>query len=580
MKFAVWKWLLCGLPLVFGTGSRRADGQPAAKGELVVTYGARGLEKLSYKGQVLEDVDRFPEDAFHIWHMKSSDMSGHVVTTGQFGWGENNSGRAWDAGSRTWTYTFTWGSIEVQYRQHGDALDMVVTERNKPGSGIVFDGGTIYPMALHLPHLPVGFGKGNYSRFADNVTTPGVTVADYGSGTVASVVADAAKPLYSGFQATSHELVYTPVISGTSPDALAPFERHFDRPVKPGQVDTFTVSLRFAPSGVAATNLAGDAYKSWAARWPARLSWPDRRIIGTVYLASSPQGDVNRPGGYGNNPRRYFNDGNAGDFDVATPDGLEKFQARVLDQAAKTAANLKRLHAQGAITWDIEGEQFPQDTSYVCSPDMIAQAAPEMESMVADRSSRYAGMKLDDAYFKTLRDAGFRVGVCVRPQHFSLGADGSARQVTLPDSEVAPELIRKMKYAHDRWGATIFYVDSSVEKDGQTLDASILEQAAESMPDSLVIPEESTLRMYAFAAPFKTFLFHGDLGTDASVLEVYPKAFSANLVNDVDAGTLEAHRQQLVDSVRRGDILMVHAGYWQQNNDTVMEIYREAGRAK
>ncbi len=562
------------------SGPSQAQVPQAAKSELEVTYGPRGLEKLSYKGQVLEDVDRFPDDAFHIWHMKSSDLNGHVVTTGQFGWGENNSGRVWDAASRTWKYTFTWGSIEVSYRQNGDSLDVEVTERNKPGSGIVFDGATIYPMALHLPQFPAGFGKGNYSRFADNVSEPGVVIADYGLGTVASVAADASKPLYSGFQATNHDLVYTPILSSTSPDALAPFERHFDRPVKPGQVDTFTVSLRFASSGVSAARLAGDAYRNWAAKWPARLSWPDRRIIGTVYLASSPQGDVNRPGGYANNPRRYFNDGNAGDFDVATPAGLEKFQARVLDQAATTVANLKRLHAQGAITWDIEGEQYPQDTSYVCSPDMIAQAAPEMESAVKDGNSRYAGMKLDDAYFKTLRDAGFRVGVCVRPQHFSLAADGSASQVTLPDSEVAAELVRKMKYAHERWGATIFYVDSSVEKDGQTLDASILEKAAAALPDSLMIPEESTLRMYAFAAPFKTFLFHGDLGTEASVLHIYPQAFSANLVNDVDAGALEAHRPQLVESVRRGDILMVHAGYWQRNNDTVMEIYREAGRTK
>jgi len=65
-------------------------------------------------------------------------------------------------------------------------------------------------------------------------------------------------------------------------------------------------------------------------------------------------------------------------------------------------------------------------------------------------------MKLDDAYFKIIRDAGFRVGVCIRPQYFTRGSNGSARQVYLPVGQIVEELSRKIRYAHDRWERLCF----------------------------------------------------------------------------------------------------------------------------
>ena len=548
-----------------------------AQSDLRVTYGNNGVQQLSYKGVMLEDLNVFPSDGFHIWHMKVTDLQGNVLSAPQYTWGESNSGRGWNAATHTWMYSFPWGSIAVQYMQNGDSLDMIVTQTNAAGSGIIFDGASIYPLALHFPSLPSGFNDPSYSQLAYNTIAPSVTLANFGQGEVAAVVPDATKPLYSGFQPTGAPTAYTAIISGTTPDNLATFLPHNDRPVQPGQTDTFTVSLRFAASGTASAALAADAYANWAQTWPMTLQWSDHRIIGTAYLASSPQGNVNQPGGFPNNPRRYFNDSNAADFDVRTPAGLASFQTKVLQQAVNNAQNLQRLNAQGAITWDIEGEQYPQSTSYVCSPDQIAQVAPEMESVIADTASPYRGMKLDDAYFKIMHDAGFRVGVCIRPQHFTLNGDGTASQVSLPDAAVPAELIRKMRYAHDRWGATLFYVDSTVEPNGATLDPSIFQQVAAALPDSLIIPEESTPKHYAYTAPFKSFLFHGDLGTDPTVYAYYPNAFSANLINDVDAGALAAARSQLTSSVRHGDILMVHADYWQANNDTVVQISQDAG---
>ena len=549
----------------------------SAQTGLQVTFGSQGVQQIRYRGVILENLSQTPSDAFHIWHMKMTDLRGNAKTDGQYGWGETNNGRQWDTASQTWTYSFTWGKIQAQFQQTGDTLNVNVVETNFASSDVILDGASIFPFVLHFPALPANFINASYPQLSYNTTGPSALGADYGQGLVAAVVPSADKPLYSGFLPAGTSNAYTPLISTTTPDGLATFQPHLDRPVLPGHTDSFTVSLRFAASGIPVASLASDAYRSWAQTWPALLHWADRRIIGSAYLASSPSGDPSKPAGFPNNPRRYFNDARAEDFDVRTSAGLAAFQHRILDQATAIVGNLQRMNAQGVITWDIEGEEYPQETSYVCSPDQIAAVAPEMESIVSDASSPSRGMKLDDAYFKIIRDAGYRVGVCIRPQQFTKNSDETAGQKYLPDTQVAAQLIRKMKYAHDRWGVTLFYLDSTVETNGATLDASLFQQAAAALPDSLLIPEESTPNFYAYAAPFKTFLFHGDIGTDPATYNFYPRAFSVNMVNDVDAGKLAAARSQLTNAVRRGDILVVHADYWQDNNAMVMKIYSDAG---
>ncbi|GAA3757329.1 hypothetical protein [Terriglobus aquaticus] len=548
-----------------------------AQDGLRITYGQQGIQTLAYRGQVLEDVGRYPEDAFHIWHMKSTDLAGRPLSDGEHGWGEATKRRTWNAATHTSTYEFGWGTIVTEFNQQGDTLNVTVTEVNHTGSGIRFAGATLYPFALHFPRLPAGFADARSHQFAFNTTGPSVTVADFGDGEVAAVVPEVTKPLYSGFQPLATPNAYTALVSSTAPDSLAVFEPHRDRSIEPGQTDRFTVSFRFAPSGTPRATIGADAYAAWAAHWPARLHWSDRRIVGTAYLASSAPGDRSRPAGYANNPRRYFNTGDSHDFDIRSADGIVKFQRRVLQQAADIVTNLRRLHAQGVITWDVEGEEYPMNTSYVCAPDQIATIAPEMEAVVQDPQSKFQGMRLDDAYFRTIRDAGFRVGVCVRPQNFVRSAAGSAEQVSLSSrADIAALLIRKMRFAHDRWGATLFYLDSTVDPRGAVLDASIVQQAAAAMPDSLLIPEESTPAFYADTAPFQSFLFHGDLGTPADIYAMYPSAFSANLVNDVGAAQLEAHRAELTEAIRRGDILMVHADSWHPNNDVVLRMVADA----
>ena len=271
-------------------------GCAAASGTgLQVSYGSNGVQQVTYNGVVLENVAANPSDAFHIWHMKTTGLNGNLLSGGQYDWGEVNSGKVWNASTNTWAYTFVWGSISVQFVQAGNSLNMNVTVSNSNNSGIIFDGANIYPFVLHFLTLPAGFVDPSYEQLAFNTTGPSVTVADYGQGEVAAVYPNAAKPLYSGFQPASPANAFTPIISGTSIDGMASFFPHNDRPVAPGQTDTYTVSLRFAPSGTLDSALAADAFTAWAQTWPAALQWNDRRIIGTAYLASSPSGNPSYP---------------------------------------------------------------------------------------------------------------------------------------------------------------------------------------------------------------------------------------------------------------------------------------------
>jgi hypothetical protein len=206
--------LLTGVLLAGMRGACQSGSSP-----LQISFGSNGLQSLSYNGTTLEDLGTSPGDTFYIGHMKSTDLSGNVLTTGQYGWGELNNGRSWDAASHAWTYKFNWGSIRVQYVQNGTNLDLVVTTATNAGSGIVFDGAAVFPLVLHFPQLPSGFQDHSYPQFAYNTTAPSVTLADYGAGEVVAVAPDASKPLYSGFNPSAGSgFAYATEISGTTPD--------------------------------------------------------------------------------------------------------------------------------------------------------------------------------------------------------------------------------------------------------------------------------------------------------------------------------------------------------------------------
>jgi hypothetical protein len=232
--------LLAALALGSCGGRRKAG--------LEIEYGDKGLQRLSFGGVVLEDLEEFPSDAFHIWHMQAQDAKGEVLKKPQYGWGELNSGRSWDARTHTCAYRFEWGSISARFAQEQDILKVFVNTKNNPGSGVTLDGATIYPFVLHFPKLPIGFGEANYAYLAVNPSDP-TPVAKVGNMSVGVIAETGGKPLYRGFEPTGSGPNYTVIVSSTPMDSLAASYPRLGRPVAPGAEDSFEVSIHFEQLG-------------------------------------------------------------------------------------------------------------------------------------------------------------------------------------------------------------------------------------------------------------------------------------------------------------------------------------------
>jgi hypothetical protein len=178
------------------------------------------------------------------------------------------------------------------------------------------------------------------------------------------------------------------------------------------------------------------------------------------------------------NPRGWFNDPS---LDVTGADGPQRFRKALLDYTDRSIAILKRTGAQGAIVWDLEGEQFPHKTTYIGDPRLLGRLAPEMVPVVDD-------------FFERLRNAGLRVGLTVRPQQLVFD-NGQPRQTQVFD--IKHILLEKIDYARARWGVSMFYVDSNggIRRPDEVWQ---LRRLAEQRPDILLIPEHHYL-------PYSTF---------------------------------------------------------------------------
>ena len=217
-------------------------------------------------------------------------------------------------------------------------------------------------------------------------------------------------------------------------------------------------------------------------------------------------------------------------------------------------AILKGMNAQGMVTWDIEGEQYPQSTTYIGDPRIFMNLAPEMVGVA-------------DIYFKKFSDAGLRVGLCIRPQQLVVSADGSsASQQELADPTQL--MIDKMTYAYQRWGATLFYVDSNGDPN-LPYDFNFFRRVQQALPNVLVMPEHKNTGYYGVTAPYAE-LRQGFASTPSAVRDVYPGAFS--LINTAD-GPINARYADLQAAVAGGDIMMFRGWFDDGNNATIKSLY-------
>ncbi len=377
----------------------------------------------------------------------------------------------------------------------------------------------------------------------------------------------------------------------------------YSLPIPPGQTQTFTQLVRFGKAGESAASLAPEAFREYRTAFPYLLNWPDRRPIAYWLIADATNG--RSP----SNPRGYLWDKTIDSTNLTT------FRTRVLAQADNTIGILNGMYPkpQALLIWDLEGQEFDQPFTYVGYPNYLASIAPEMDAVA-------------DQLIGKITAAGYKIGLTIRPNTFGAGTQlpancyssltpnvttqydladkfiklnapypfrgyvcagnawvaGSANHPTAQTSvqdygQVLSLLEQKITYAKNRWGASIFYVDSDVWEGGAVLEPSIFRELAKVFPDCLIIPETAGTFHFGATAPYeaaKTFNYYG---TSQARKDVYPSAFG--VVNVADADTV-TNWTKLVKAVESGDILLFRGWFAAPEISAVQQIYSAAASLK
>jgi len=532
---------------------------------VTIAFGGGGLSSLRCGGQELLWVNpdagangAFNGAAFWVSRVTLRGADGKDMSLD----GGGPSQVSTNAAGGTVTRTFAWGRVLGRFAPSGDRLGLTLTVTNTT-SDLTIQSIALQPLWLKFPQKPTEYAQ-EYPLMTASRDQPGVVSASYGTGTLAVCNEDFSHPLLFGLPSALDRPTDTefPLQVSSGPtdwlhDLLAPY---LVRPITPGRSDTYALSLRFGPAGTAASALTSDLDRRYAARFPQTLHWPDRRPLGYLMLSSSVP---HRPSG--KNPRGWFN--NDAEMDVTTEAGRAAFAKHLTEYADNSIRVLKAMNAQGMITWDIEGQEFPHATSYVGDPRKVGLLAPEMEPLA-------------DAYFARFRRAGLKVGVCIRPQLITRAADGSASQHDQSDMKaVTKTLIDKALYANKRWGCTLFYVDSNGDPN-VPYPASVFQNAVAALAQHkitvLLMPEHKQVRYYGVSAPYAE-LRGGILGTPEHIRRIYPGTFTVLCTSD---GDLDGHRADLVSAVKHGDILLFRAWWDDPQNAKVKAIYAEAGAGR
>lgn len=297
--------------------------------------------------------------------------------------------------------------------------------------------------------------------------------------------------------------------------------------IAPGQTKSIRVAGRFTPDLTSYyQTITPEAYLRFSAAYPAIINWPDRRPIMAWWIADGTKRSAINPRGYLQQPL----------LDVSN---TANFSQQVYNQAVKIRdmMNARPVRPQGLIVWDLEGQEFILPTTYVGDPTAFAKGyAAEMNAAA-------------DQMFQVFKSAGYKVGVTIRSQSMQFGTqlpstctyspnhdfksyyikvdnpfgarfhacydpagvqwlvvpNGNGGQTALKAGSVAAMtalLKAKIDYARQRWGTTLYYMDSAVWAGGTPLDASIIQDLQRTYPDSLFIPEQESLGTIGAAIPF------------------------------------------------------------------------------
>ena len=322
------------------------------------------------------------------------------------------------------------------------------------------------------------------------------------------------------------------------------------------QAEQQTAGIGAMPS---ALEVCADGYEAFGRAYPRTVRWTDRRPIGTFFVAESAKG-------WATNPNGWFNDSKV---DVTTEAGREAFAKRMLERVDTSIGVLQDVNAQGVLWWDVEGARNPHPITYIGDPRVLDSThpqhdkyAPELDTLVTYQGQ---SMKLVDACFKKWTDAGLKVGVTIRPQ--TLVWRGGPQQAN--QEAAADVLCAKVTYARERWGCTIFYVDSISEWFGNWW----LEKTIAKYPDLLLMPEWARTRSYRHSSQFSYTRFTGfTRGVPAEMQACWPDAFCC--MGNVD---YEKNYADALVAVQHGNLQMFNCWYSSAEAKKIKQIYQATG---
>lgn len=523
---------LLALPVLCFAG---APSSASASSGVSIQFGSAGLTSLQWNG-----VEMLASGVPTIGWI------GLIQPDGTWGTGDSTPTTTADITNCILTQKYAWGAMNYAYTTTDNQLFVDVTIANTSTTPV---GMFILQLAeIQFPSTPSEY-DGSDPMVAWNMGNPSVIPTTFNGGKLDITNEDVTNPLLIGWPWSLDAGQTTfPLVVLTGKENMLPTSYPFiNRRIAPGSTLEFKIGFRFGPQTATDCDLAGDIYQLFAATYPYTLAWSDHRPIAQLFLTSYN-------GTYPANPRRWFGDPSV---DITTRAGVEAFHQQVLAYADQAIAICKAENAQAAITWDIEGEQFPQAISYIGDPRLVDSMAPEIAGVI-------------DAYFKKFTDAGIKIGMTIRPQRL-VRWDNNRQAAQEEVSDPGRLMIEKIAYARKRWGASVFYVDSNGGADNP-MDVSAFKRVTDRFPDILLVPEESNMEYYSITAPYGQ-LNMGVTGPPQDVLWTYPDAFRVFTISDAD---VTDNLTTLIDSVAHGDVLFFRGWFDADEDPQVQQIYQEA----
>jgi hypothetical protein len=261
------------------------------------------------------------------------------------------------------------------------------------------------------------------------------------------------------------------------------------------------------------------------------------------------------------NPNGYLNP----HVDITTASGQLFFRKNLMKYADACIEEMKRMDAQGILIWDLEGFLQPE-LAYVGHPEVLPEYSPCMNAVA-------------DEFFKKFTDAGFKVGVTIRPTILTHLPNGKWTARRVRESEAVDSLSKSIEYANQRWGCTLFYMDSnsylqSGSKNTKLITVEMIAELNRCTPGILIFPEHHhpELRYHEVCAPYRAAFWLGWTGTPPNVRKKYPNAFSiVSFGGNLDH--VYQHWNAYVANMAAGDIFLVNIPR-HSRNDMIIELMR------